>query len=66
MVRAMLLPPAGQAHSPGLIHVLDLLERHCLAPDGSLLVNSTYQDLLLVRVLAINWDLLSMKYISDG
>ncbi|KAG6544604.1 hypothetical protein Mapa_014026 [Marchantia paleacea] len=49
MVRAMLLPPAGQAHSPGLIHVLDLLERHCLAPDGSLLVNSTYQDLLLAR-----------------
>ncbi|KAL3695566.1 hypothetical protein R1sor_009642 [Riccia sorocarpa] len=49
MVRAMLLPPAGQAHSPGLIHVLDLLERHCLAPDTSLILNSTYEDLLLAR-----------------
>ncbi|KAL3696130.1 hypothetical protein R1sor_010206 [Riccia sorocarpa] len=49
MVRAMLLPPAGQAHSPGLIHVLDLLERHCLAPDTSLILNSIYEDLLLAR-----------------
>ncbi|CAM6088408.1 unnamed protein product [Calypogeia fissa] len=49
MVRAMLLPPAGQAQTPSLLQVLDLLDRYCLAPDGSLVVKSTYQDLLLAR-----------------
>lgn len=49
MVRAMVLPPTGQAQTPGLVQVLDLLDRYCLAPDGSLVVKSTYQDLLLAR-----------------
>lgn len=34
--------------------VIDLLERHCLAPDGSLVSKSAHYDLQLVHSLSLN------------
>ncbi|XP_057475083.1 AUGMIN subunit 4-like isoform X1 [Actinidia eriantha] len=39
----------GQNLPPDVNQVIDQLERHCLAPDGSLVSNSTYFDLQLAR-----------------
>lgn len=49
MVKPILNPPIGQPLDPGLAHVLEQLERHCLAPDGSLMAKSAYVDLLMAR-----------------
>ncbi|KAB2615644.1 hypothetical protein D8674_022232 [Pyrus ussuriensis x Pyrus communis] len=39
----------GQNLPPDVAHVVDQLERHCLAPDGSLGSKSAYYDLQLAR-----------------
>ncbi|KAJ7541491.1 hypothetical protein O6H91_10G062100 [Diphasiastrum complanatum] len=55
MVAPTLMPVAGQQQQQqaqsqeGLLHVLEQLERHCLAPDASLVTKSVYYDLLLAR-----------------
>lgn len=38
----------GQNLQPDVTQVIDQLERHCLAPDGSLVSKSAYYDLQLV------------------
>lgn len=37
---------------PDLSQVIDLLERHCLAPDGSLMSKSSFNDLQLVLYIS--------------
>lgn len=39
----------GQNLAPDVIQLIDQLERHCLAPDGSLISKSAYYDLQLAR-----------------
>ncbi|KVI02285.1 hypothetical protein Ccrd_019432 [Cynara cardunculus var. scolymus] len=39
----------GQNLPPDVIQLIDQLERHCLAPDGSLVSKSVYNDLQLAR-----------------
>ncbi|KAJ0103103.1 hypothetical protein Patl1_04182 [Pistacia atlantica] len=42
--------PGGDQNLPADVsQVIDLLERHCLAPDGSLVSKSTFYDLQLAR-----------------
>lgn len=43
----------GQNLPADLTQVIDQLERHCLAPDGSLVSKSAYYDLQLVISLHI-------------
>ncbi|BBG98970.1 hypothetical protein Prudu_008508 [Prunus dulcis] len=43
------LQQQGQNLPPDLTQVIDQLERHCLAPDGSLVSKSAYFDLQLAR-----------------
>ena len=43
----------GQNLPPDVNQVIDQLERHCLAPDGSLVSKSAYLDLQLVLSLSI-------------
>ncbi|CAL8151698.1 unnamed protein product [Prunus armeniaca] len=48
MVKGLQLP--GQQNlPPDVTHLIDQLERHCLAPDASLVSNSAYSDLQLAR-----------------
>lgn len=49
MVKPILNPPIGQPLGPGLANVLEQLERHCLATDGSLIARSAYLDLIQAR-----------------
>ena len=49
MVKAMLLPGPAMALGQGVSALLDQLERHCLAPEGSLVSKPAYLDLLQVR-----------------
>ncbi|KAH7301657.1 hypothetical protein KP509_23G036700 [Ceratopteris richardii] len=49
MVKPILYPPVGQPLGPGLGNVLEQLERHCLAPDGSLISRSAYLELNQAR-----------------
>lgn len=44
----------GQNLPPDVAHVVDQLERHCLAPDGSLGSKSAYYDLQLVLSLSLS------------
>ena len=48
MVKPILHPPIGHPLGPGLSNVLEQLERHCLAPDGSLMSRSAFLDLTQV------------------
>lgn len=48
MVKAMLLPAPATALGQGVSALLDQLERHCLAPDASLVSKPAYLDLLQV------------------
>lgn len=52
MVKAMLMPAPGQAMGHGVTALLEQLERHCLAPDGSLASKAAYLDLVQVFVHA--------------
>lgn len=47
------LQQQGQNLPPDLTQVIDQLERHCLAPDGSLVSKSAYFDLQLVLSLSL-------------
>uniref|UniRef100_A0A0D6QQZ6 AUGMIN subunit 4 n=1 Tax=Araucaria cunninghamii TaxID=56994 RepID=A0A0D6QQZ6_ARACU len=49
MVKPILMPPPGQSLAPDVTQVIEQLERHCLAPDGSLVAKSAYYDLQLAR-----------------
>uniref|UniRef100_A0A7I4B7A9 Uncharacterized protein n=1 Tax=Physcomitrium patens TaxID=3218 RepID=A0A7I4B7A9_PHYPA len=49
MVKAMLLPAPATALGQGVSALLDQLERHCLAPDASLVSKPAYLDLLQAR-----------------
>lgn len=49
MVKPILYPPTGQPLGPGLSNVLEQLERHCLAPDGSLIARSAFLELNQAR-----------------
>ncbi|KAI5079671.1 hypothetical protein GOP47_0005150 [Adiantum capillus-veneris] len=49
MVKPILYPPIGQTLGPGLSNVLEQLERHCLAPDGSLISRSVFIELTKAR-----------------
>lgn len=49
MVKAMLLPAPAMALGQGVPALLDQLERHCLAPDASLVSKPAYLDLLQAR-----------------
>ncbi|XP_071730219.1 AUGMIN subunit 4 isoform X2 [Rutidosis leptorrhynchoides] len=40
---------SGQNLAPDVTQLIDQLERHCLAPDGSLITKSVYNDLQLAR-----------------
>lgn len=44
----------GQCLPPDVSQLIDQLERHCLAPDGSLVSKSTYYDLQLVLSLSLS------------
>lgn len=48
------LQQQGQNLPPDLTQVIDQLERHCLAPDGSLVSKSAYFDLQLVLSLSLS------------
>ncbi|XP_052208618.1 AUGMIN subunit 4 [Diospyros lotus] len=48
MVKAI-AAAAGQGLPPDVTQLIDQLERHCLAPDGSLVSKSAYYDLQLAR-----------------
>lgn len=48
MVKAMLLPAPAMVLGQGVPALLDQLERHCLAPDASLVSKPVYLDLLQV------------------
>eukprot|EP00252_Welwitschia_mirabilis_P018496 TRINITY_DN41112_c0_g1_i1.p1 TRINITY_DN41112_c0_g1~~TRINITY_DN41112_c0_g1_i1.p1 ORF type:complete len:445 (-),score=92.06 TRINITY_DN41112_c0_g1_i1:157-1443(-) len=49
MVKPILMPPPGQTLPADAAHVIEQLERHCLAPDGSLVSKSAYYDLQMAR-----------------
>ncbi|GLJ10843.1 hypothetical protein SUGI_0136400 [Cryptomeria japonica] len=49
MVKPILMPPPGQSLPPDVTQLIEQLERHCLAPDGSLIAKSAYYDLQLAR-----------------
>ncbi|KAF3792267.1 AUGMIN subunit 4 [Nymphaea thermarum] len=40
---------AGQSLPPDIVQLIEQLDRHCLAPDGSLVSRSAYYDLQLAR-----------------
>lgn len=48
MVKAMLLPAPALPLGQGVPALLDQLERHCLAPDGTLVSKPAFLDLLQV------------------
>lgn len=49
MVKAMLLPAPALLLGHGVPALLEQLERHCLAPDGTLVSKPAYNDLLQAR-----------------
>lgn len=49
MVKAMLLPAPALPLGHGVPALLEQLERHCLAPDGTLVSKPAYNDLLQAR-----------------
>lgn len=49
MVKPILMPPPGQTLAADVSQVIEQLERHCLAPDGSLVAKSAYYDFQLAR-----------------
>lgn len=49
MVKPILYPSTGQTLGPGLANVLEQLDRHCLAPDGSLIARSTFFEINQAR-----------------
>jgi HAUS augmin-like complex subunit 4 len=49
MVKPILMPPPGQTLAADVSQVIEQLERHCLAPDGSLVAKPAYYDLQLAR-----------------
>ena len=44
----------GQNLPADVTQLIDQLERHCLAPDGSLVSKSVYNDLQLVRSILLS------------
>jgi hypothetical protein len=53
MVKSVLLPAPALPLGQGVPALLDQLERHCLAPDGTLVSKPAYLDLLQVGLLMI-------------
>ena len=53
MVKLILMPPPEQTLEADVSQVIEQLERHCLAWDGSLVAKPAYYDLPLVLINAI-------------
>jgi hypothetical protein len=63
MVKPILQPPIGHPIGPGLSNVLEQLERHCLAPDGSLMSRSAFLDLTQASALCFSFFLFILSLI---
>lgn len=59
MVKGLLLQGAQNLPSD-VVQVIDQLERHCLAPDGSLVPKPASYDLQLVLQLSLSLSLVSL------
>lgn len=53
---------SGQNLGADVTQLMDQLERHCLAPDGSLVTKSVYNDLQLVLNISISISLFYYYY----